>query len=149
MFAESIQLNIFLIQLAGLIVLAVLSYQDLKTMTVDTRLNFLMFGMIAGLTIQINYVVFFVTSAGMLVLYLWATTMRRFVAIGEADPEVLAWVFGTIFISLNMLQGCIFFISLNVLLIALAVKYRNRRIPFVPIIALSYFVSFVYFILTL
>lgn len=136
--------NILLIQLAGLIVLAILSYQDIKTMTVDTRMNFLMFGLLAGFALQVNVAVLFFLIAGMIIVYVYFNLIRLSFNFGEADPEVLAWVFGTV--TLDMLQGYVFFISFVALLIISALKYRKQRIPFVPLVALSYLVSFVYYV---
>lgn len=143
--------NIFLIQLAGLIILAILSYQDIKTMTVDTRLNFLMFGLIAGFTIQINIVFFLLVMAAMIILYFFINLVRYFNDFGEADPEILAWSLALILINnvSGEVQSYIFAGSLAIILLLSLVKYRNQRIPFVPAIALSYLVSFIYLLFSL
>ena len=139
--------NILLIQLAGLIVLAILSYQDIKTMTVDTRFNFLMFGLITGFAVQINLVALLAVAIAMVTIYIYFNLIRRFYDFGEADPEVITWAgVLTMLNPAENMQTVIFAVSSAALLIASAIKYRNKRIPFVPIIALSYFVSFVYFI---
>lgn len=126
---------------SGVVVLAILSAMDLKSMEIDSRLNWFMFGVVTMVLIQS------VTTAGFALLlggimYIASYKSR---GIGDGDPEVLAWVTALLF-CLNPVSAIVFMILIAAGAIVIALL--KKRVPFVPAITYCYAVSIAVSVIT-
>ena len=137
-------LSVVLLQLTGLAILAIQAYQDLKTMTVDTRLNFFMYGIVMGFGLQISPIAIALILATILIIYVYFNLIRRFYDLGEADPEAMAWVYIPFLLNptSGLFQIMVFTVALPALLTAAYIKNKGKKLPFVPMIAVAYALAF-------
>jgi len=120
----------------GLICLAILTYQDVRTMTIDSRINYFMFGVVA---------LMLALKPSILPLLAVIVLIPVKKSIGSGDVETLLWVLAGL--SMNPKAFITFGVILTILV---ALNYviskkmlRIEKSPGLPLIFISFLTAFI------
>ena len=124
----------------GIIMLLILTYQDIKKLSVDSRYNWLMHGLALSLTTHYNY-----NIGGVLLLIFGFALIKNKLSkyIGMGDLTALHWILYGTFIINPLLCGLFGLVFAFITLIYGSIKlffFKNVNIatPFYPVILSSF-----------